>query len=91
MSATKECLTGNLQEESLICTNDSVFNHPGVWERKEGGKERIKGTVGKESASLLPRTGVLWLVGGVTLPPWKLAWASFIPYEAWLYASFFSL
>lgn len=71
--------SANLQEESLICTNDTVPLTTLVCgkERREG---RIKGTMGKKAASFLPRTGVLRLVGGVTLPPWKLAWASFIPH-----------
>ena len=41
-----------------------VFNHPGVWERKEGGKERIEDTMSKKSASFFPRLGFcgLWVV-----------------------------
>lgn len=58
-----------------------VFNHPGVWERKEGGKKRMKATIGKKSASFFfSGWGSVACGCDITLPPCKLDWVLFIPY-----------
>lgn len=55
------------RREPDLCKWHCVFNHSGVWERKESGKKRVRGTIGKKSALFFPWTWVLWLVGVVLL------------------------
>lgn len=55
------------RREPDLCKWHCVFNDPGVWERKEFGKKRLSGTIGKKSAPFSPRTWVLWLVAVVLL------------------------
>lgn len=58
-----------------------VFNHPGVWERMEGGRKRIQGAMGKKSAAFFsPGLGFVACGCGMTWPPCKLDWAPLIPY-----------